>query len=106
MLIKRILVIFLLLSMITLPNAKVTFAQTSTVGSDRPITQHEPKTRTSKEIELPDEKRGSLLWIIVGAVAAVGGLAAIAGSAGSGGDGGDGGNGGDSATTGNYGISW
>lgn len=103
MFIKKIFVIFLLLTMINLQNVKVVFGQTPAADSDRPISQHEPKTRTSKEIELPGGNGGSMLWIIVGAVAAVGGIAAIAGGSSSGGDGGDGG---DSATTGNYGISW
>ena len=69
----------------------------------KPITHHEPNSRTSTELDAPEEKGGSLIWIGLGAAALIGGIAAIAGGGGSGGGGDDDD---DGPTTGNYEISW
>jgi hypothetical protein len=79
-------------------------AENANINKTKPITHHEPNSRTSPELDSPDNQGGSLIWIGLGAVALIGGIAAIAGGGGGSGGGGDDDD--DGATTGNYEIRW
>ena len=49
------------------------------------ITEHDPKGRTTVEIDSPEKSGGKWLWALLG-VAAIGGIAAVAGGGSSEGD--------------------
>jgi len=101
---KRVYLGFLVLSIICFPYGTQVFAENANNIKTKPITHHEPNSRTSPELDSPDKKSGSLIWISLGAAVLIGGIAAIAGGGGGSGGGGD--DDGDGATTGNYEISW
>ncbi len=100
---KSLVIGFLVMSVIFLPFVPKVSAGNANINKTKPITHHEPNSRTSPELNAPDQKNGSLLWIGLGAAALIGGIAAIAGGGGGSGGGGDDD---DDSTTGNYQISW
>ena len=81
-------------------------AENATLNKTKPITHHEPNSRTSPELDSPVKKSGSLIWIGLGAAALLGGIAALAGGGGGSGGGGGGDDGDNGASTGDYEISW
>jgi hypothetical protein len=91
----------MVLSIIFFPCSTQVIAENANINKTRPITHHQPNSRTSPELDLPDKKSGSLIWIGLGAAALIGGIVAIAG-----GGGGSGGDDDDGDTTGGYEVSW
>jgi len=65
------------------------------------ITEHDPKGRTTVEIDSPGKSGGKWLWALLG-VAAIGGIAAVAGGGSSGGGDDDD----PPATTGSFESTW
>lgn len=102
MLYKNLVLGSLVLSIMIFPWSTQVIAENVNMDKTKPITHHEPNSRTSPELDSPDKQGGSLIWIGLGAAALIGGIAAIAG----GGGGSGGGDDDDGATTGDYEISW
>ena len=87
-LLKRMIAVMVLLLMVPVCFPKLDVALADQLPAPKPkITEHEPKGRTTAEIESPKTSGGQWIWALVG-VAAIGGIAAAAGSGGGSGDGG------------------
>lgn len=100
--IMKVFFCLLLMAHINLYYNDTTCAAATNTSGEGQVTEHEPNTRISNLKDMPKEKSGVWLWVLLGVLVVAGGVAALAGGSDSEGGGSNEG----AVDTGSVGGSW